>query len=35
MDLLSIYFYLTKYKAKQKHLMPCYASDNKFKKVSC
>ena len=29
---VSIYCYLTKYKAKQKDLLPCYVTNNKFKK---
>ena len=26
---VSIYYYLMKYKAKQKHLLPCYITKNK------
>ena len=29
---VSIYCYLIKYKIKQKHLLPCYNTNNKFKK---
>ena len=29
---VSIYYYLIKYKAKQKHLLPFYVTKNKLKK---
>ena len=30
---LSIYFYIIKYKAKQKHLLPFYVRDNELKEI--
>ena len=32
---VSIYSYLIKYKAKQKHLLPFYFRNNKLKEVLC
>ena len=32
---VSIYYYLIKYKAKQKHLLPYYITNNELKKVLC
>ena len=30
---VSIYCYLIKYKAKEKHLFPCYVTNNKLEKI--
>ena len=32
---ISIYCYLIKYKAKQKHLLPFYITNNELKEVLC